>query len=200
MSAEKQHIEDIDESGPDLKLRSPQEIVERLLCCTISAVGGDTGDKNLVKELLTDFEVEKYLSPLEKEFLTNRMDDKHEQIQFSWHYERAWVLLWALGYIGELPYPSAQWDGNIAEFITGKSIAQLVDGAKPRAMSEVLDANEVIYNLHWAVRDAQLNNKPVPKNLDGGVVMERHHALNWLIGYSGGDYRAQDWDDITTDT
>ena len=28
-----------------------------------------------------------------------------------------------------------------------------------------------------------------------GVVMERHYALNWLIGYSD-----QEWDDVTTDT
>ena len=33
-------------------------------------------------------------------------------------------------------------------------------------------------------------------DLHSGVVMERHHALNWLIGYS----ERADWDDVTTDT
>ena len=56
-------------------------------------------------------------------------------------------------------------------------------------------ANESIYLIHWAVRDARLNGRPVPNNYHPGVVLERHHALNWLIGYCG-----QDWDDISTDT
>lgn len=37
--------------------------------------------------------------------------------------------------------------------------------------------------------------EPPVEVYDAGVVQERHHALNWLIGYCG-----QDWDDITTDT
>ncbi|MDR2636809.1 MAG: DUF4272 domain-containing protein [Zoogloeaceae bacterium] len=31
--------------------------------------------------------------------------------------------------------------------------------------------------------------------MEPGVTMERHYALNWLIGYMD-----QEWDDISTDT
>ena len=31
--------------------------------------------------------------------------------------------------------------------------------------------------------------------MDYDVVIERHHALNWLIGYEN-----QQWDDVSTDT
>jgi hypothetical protein len=67
------------------------------------------------------------------------------------------------------------------------------------------------YQIHWRVRDARLRRQPTPPGklprmpvedceppvevYDAGVVQERHHALNSLIGYCG-----QDWDDITTDT
>ena len=47
----------------------------------------------------------------------------------------------------------------------------------------------------WAVVDARVKNKPCPVGLDPGVVQERHHALNWLIGYMD-----QEWDDVATDT
>jgi len=67
--------------------------------------------------------------------------------------------------------------------------------ARLRPAEEIYDANEGIYQMHWAVRDARLNDKPVPNGYDAGVVQERHYALNWLIGYSG-----QDWDDVSTDT
>ena len=33
------------------------------------------------------------------------------------------------------------------------------------------------------------------EGLNRGVVMERHYALNWLIGYAG-----RDWDEVSTDT
>ncbi|MEM7315831.1 MAG: DUF4272 domain-containing protein [Planctomycetota bacterium] len=62
--------------------------------------------------------------------------------------------------------------------------------------------------LHWALRDATINDHPMPENLDWkqpdrmvpispnmGVVAERHKALNWICGF--GDY---DWDDVDTPT
>ena len=55
-------------------------------------------------------------------------------------------------------------------------------------------AGDRIYRYHWAVRDARIRGESVD-GLDAGVVVERHYALNWLIGYLD-----QAWDDITTDT
>jgi len=47
----------------------------------------------------------------------------------------------------------------------------------------------------WACVAARVSGKSPPKGVDCEVVMERHHALNWLIGYQG-----QEWDDVSTDT
>ena len=60
---------------------------------------------------------------------------------------------------------------------------------------EIYDANELIYDAHWKVRDAQINGRPVPEEIIPGLVQERHHAINWLMGYCG-----QEWDEVTTDT
>ncbi len=67
--------------------------------------------------------------------------------------------------------------------------------AKLRPQAELLDAADLIYRTHWAVRQARLDGEPSPAGLDPGVVHERHYALNWLIGYAG-----QAWDDMSTDT
>ena len=53
----------------------------------------------------------------------------------------------------------------------------------------------VIYRYHWATTSARIKKLKAPAKLDGGVVMERHYALNWLIKYMD-----QDWDNISTDT
>jgi hypothetical protein len=69
-----------------------------------------------------------------------------------------------------------------------------VQHARLRPLGAVLDETDMIYRLHWAVRQAQLDGGVPPASLNPGVVTERHHALNWLTRYE------DQWDDVTTDT
>jgi hypothetical protein len=39
------------------------------------------------------------------------------------------------------------------------------------------------------------SGQPAPHGVDWEIVVERHPALNWLLGYQG-----QEWDDVSTDT
>jgi hypothetical protein len=55
-------------------------------------------------------------------------------------------------------------------------------------------ADELL-NLHWRARDAEINGRPMPRDLDIEIIQERHHAINWVIGYEG-----LPWDEVTTDT
>lgn len=187
------------EDSVSAKMRSPKEIAERLVACTICAVGGETGDKTVVRKLLLDFNAEGLLTPDERVFVASKIDVPQERVQFSWRYERAWVLLWALGYIERLDYPPSICDvPRLAGLIRGKSIEQILREARPRGQKEILDEADLIYRVHWAVVDERVNvNKSVkvPGSVEKGVVQERHAALNWLIGYM-----RQEWDDISTDT
>lgn len=185
------------EDSREAKLRAPQEIAERFVACAICAIAGESGDRKLVEQLLKDYSAQPLLSPKEKKFLSESLEDRQERTQFSWRYERAWVLLWALGYVDDLTYPKSICDvPRLASILRGKTVSQLVAGAKPRPIGEVLDTADLIYRLDWAVVDARVNKRfPPPKDVDSGVVVERHAALNWLIGYMG-----QIWDDISTDT
>jgi hypothetical protein len=177
--------------------RSPRAIAERLIGCTIVAVAGQTNDLKFTKQLMAEFGAEPLLTPGERKFLDEQLDDRRQRIQFSWQYERAWVLLWALGYVDRLDYPTDECDvGFLKQVLTSRNLEQIVAGAKPRTPAEILDEADLIYRLHWAVVEARVTPKTkVPEEVEKGVVQERHHALNWLIGYLG-----QDWDDVTTDT
>lgn len=184
------------EDSQTATLRSPREIAERIIGCTICAVTGETGDPKLTAQLVRDFDASDLLTPKEREFIDDKLGDKTQRIQFSWRYERVWVLLWALGYVAELKYPDAICDvPQLAAIVREKTVASLAAEAKPRSFAEVLDAADLIYRLNWAVVNARLKEQKAPGNLEPGVVLERHAALNWLIGYMG-----QSWDEITTDT
>jgi hypothetical protein len=179
------------------KFRAPREIAERLLGCTVAAVAGQTRDRKFVDQLIADWGAAALLTPDERKFVTGPLTDRRECVQYSWHYERAWVLLWALGYVERLDYPTRQCDvGLLKEVLTTRKLEQIVAGAKPRSTAELLDAADLIYRLHWTVVDDRVNDKTrVPAEVEKGAVQEWHHALNWLIGYM-----AADWDDVTTDT
>jgi hypothetical protein len=47
--------------------------------------------------------------------------------------------------------------------------------------------------MHWAVRNAELDNLDAV-NFNAGIIQERHYALNWLTYYN------DNWDDVVTDT
>jgi hypothetical protein len=185
------------EDSRSSKIRLPKAIAERLVACTVCAVGGETGDRELIAEVLRDFGAETLLSPDERAFLKEGITVQMERVQYSWRYERSWVLLWALGYIERLDYPPSICDvPKLVGLLRGKTVEQIVREAKPRSQKEILDEADLIYRLHWAVVDERVNKRVrVPEEVEQGVVQERHAALNWLIGYLG-----QEWDDISTDT
>lgn len=65
-----------------------------------------------------------------------------------------------------------------------------------RSKSEILDWSDLLYRLHWAIRDAQINDTAPPPAIKGGVVQEWHRAVNWMTKYDQED----DWDAVGTDT
>ena len=72
---------------------------------------------------------------------------------------------------------------------------QFIKNAKLRSISDILNENDLIYRYHWAVVESRVNGLNIPSEINPSIVMERHYALNWLIGYMN-----QAWDDISTDT
>lgn len=50
-----------------------------------------------------------------------------------------------------------------------------------------------LMDFHWQARVAKIHFKPT--QLDTEAIQERHHTINWVIGYDGAP-----WDEVTTDT
>jgi len=176
--------------------RSEEEVVRRTIALAIVAVKGETGDAVLADGLVEQFGAEGYFSPAEQAFIDDRAPSQFDRVQFSWRYEGVEVMLWALGIYDDLPRPDGIMDvPRMAETLRTLGDEGLRERARLRPQAELLDAADLIYRYRWAVRQADLDGAEAPAGLMPGVVWERHHALNWLIGCCG-----LAWDEVDTST
>ncbi|MBQ6696365.1 MAG: DUF4272 domain-containing protein [Lachnospiraceae bacterium] len=184
--------------------RTTEEIAGRAAALLIVALYSECllGEKMSIAEarefvtpIIADFRADNYFSPKEKAYLENDHSTEQEQIQFAWQYEPLMVMLWALGYEPELFFPDRICDvpGIVRIMRENGSIDSLVENAKPRTHAELLDEADMIYRMDWACVDTRIHSLPAPAGMDGGVVMERHKALNWLI-------LEDDWDEVDIST
>lgn len=181
------------------RIKSAQQIAERITALALTNlvaynnIGGDQAIQYATKNEIIDF-----LTPKEIEFLKNPSDEaKHHE---TWKCESIWTLFWALEVIPTLVAPNQLADlTRIPEHLypIGSSVNPyefIAQQKKVRSTSEILDANDLYYRMHWACKEAKLKDEPLLK-VHPGVVYERHYALNWLIGYKN-----QDWDHVSTNT
>jgi len=184
------------ETEGEAKRRPKEDVAYRALALLAVAAKGEGLEQSVVERIARDYGLKERLTPKEKAFIGSNSPSQNDRVQFTWRYEAAWVLLWALGYVEKLEKPTGICDvPRAVEFMRKRNAAQFVADAKLRPLSEIIDQADRIYRYHWAIVDARVNGRLAPAGLEPGVALERHYALNWLIGYM-----EQEWDDISTDT
>lgn len=181
----------------DDELRDAGEIARRALtlAAVISCAYGDS--KKDVINWLKQEALWDSVSPEEKQFMESKTGSE-ENARFTWRIEALIPLLWAINKIDTMPALSSQCDTEPlkkAVVWSPNSTEEYIRSSVLRPEDEILNEYEKVYQAHWTVRDARLNNKAMPKKYNPEVVYERHFGFNWLTGYMG-----QEWDDIATDT
>lgn len=174
--------------------RSKEEVALRALCLLFVAAKGEGLEQEVVERVLKSYELQPHLTPKELGFVLDNSPSQHDRVQFTWRYEAAWTLLWALGFVDKLGKPAQICDVNFAvSTMTRATTSQFIEDSELRSIAHILDQADLIYRYHWAVRNARIKGQQIPGRLDASVTDERHYALNWLI-------MEQAWDDVTTDT
>jgi hypothetical protein len=175
-------------------LRTAGQTVRRALCLLCVALRGQGLPGDVVWARVCEQGLEKHLSSEESAFLRDPSPSSPELMSHSWRCESVWILLWTLGFVEELGNATQMCDlGVVWPHLKGKSVQQIIDSCCRRPTSEILDLADQIYRMHWVIRDAKKSSQQV--NANGDIIMEWHHAINWLVFH-----RYQDWDEVSTDT
>jgi hypothetical protein len=180
------------------RIRPAHEIATRALAL-FGIVGIGLGTpRNDVVAWLKETGLWRSLSPSELRLVEAPLPTRQMIINVSWLSEALTVLLWALGRISELPPADVQCDTALFKDILPPfaeiSEAQFVATASRRPDEELLRLAEDCMNLHAESRLAERTGHPPRYRVDTEIIQERHHAINWVIGYEG-----LAWDLVTTD-
>jgi hypothetical protein len=184
------------DSEAEAILRTKDQVVDRALALCFTGLKSEGMKEAQLAEIDKAYHISSKLTPTERAYVTAPHPTEQQRIDANWRYEGLHVLLWALGYVPALAYPDRMCEvAPDVKIIHDLSETQFRERAKLRTKKEILDQADLILRLDWACTEARLKKEPAPSELNSDAVVERHHALNWLIRY--GD---QEWDDVSTDT
>ena len=190
--------------------REKDEVIARAICsyaaimcaCSIRDEGKLADeDKQGVQGFLTNrYGCIDKLTRMERR-VTQGEASRDEAINMGWKYESLWALMWAMGLVEELSFPSEICDcGFVMDTFSGGDFSARV---KLRDTDEILQALDLIYRYHWACVNARVHGTS-SAGLNEEVVMERRGGLEWLCCKGAendnltDEYNAWDYPDLNT--
>ncbi|TWU60537.1 hypothetical protein Poly51_08130 [Rubripirellula tenax] len=184
----------------EVTMRSDDDIGWRMLALFITAVRAESlaASKGIPAAQLKAkspmaFEA---LTPLERGFIEADNPDQQSIVNFAWRYEALYTLQWAVGMHSELKFADEICDVPlVAETMVNQADREIVTSVRLRPVKQILDALDMNLRLLWAARAAAMEQRECKVKLDGGVLSERQHALNWLVRFGG-----VPWDEVDTPT
>jgi hypothetical protein len=184
------------DSEAEATLRTQDQVVDRALALCFIGLKSEGMKEVQLTEIDKAYHISSKLTPAERTYVSALHPTEQQRTDANWRYEGLHVLLWALGYVPTLAYPDRMCEvAPDVKIIHDLSEAQFRARAKLRSKKEILDQADLILRLDWACTEARLVKQSAPGDLNSDAVVERHHALNWLIQYGN-----QEWDDVSTDT
>lgn len=185
-------------SEVDLIPRTAAEIARRILALIAVVDRAHNENPEALKDWLNKYSIADYFSDAEREFFENATPTSQEITNFSWRAEAMVPLLWAVWQLSELPPLNEQIDWSkiekLNDILTRPN--DFISTAELRPVEEIKEAEAFLYHQHWRVRDAQLFEKPMPEELNPGIVYERRYSASWIVGWG----RDLGWDNVPTDT
>ncbi|MFD1259743.1 DUF4272 domain-containing protein [Entomomonas asaccharolytica] len=183
----------------EVVLRAPDEVAKRALAVMLTSIQAESFRDD---EAIDPAEFTERcplgvaaLSANERDFIESKQPTEQDIVNMSWRYEALLPLQWAINWQAELPFADTICDVSSLVEKGMQYSEQGITTVTLRSTSELLDALDLHYRLHWIARNFRIKEKQPPASILEGVIQERHHTLNWLTCFENAD-----WDDVDTPT
>lgn len=135
------------------------------------------------------------LTDEEEKFINKKADNALSQ-KIALRMEALWALCWAINYVKELDFGKYCGD-NLASIFPdiekNEGIEDFAQNAKLRSKEEIMVMEDLAYCLHWGISEEWLSRTETSRYIRDYVIIERRHALSWLLSSAR-------WDDVELDT
>jgi hypothetical protein len=176
--------------------KQPVEVAKRIVSLFALTGLANEAEPDLLLAWLATTGSDSDLSASERRLFSMPLTTQ-EAIDLSWRQESLFALAWSAKIVETLDFPT---DKCRLETVFG-DIPPEVDVSRFLADLTLRDENELYlqcdmhYCLHWALRHPEVwGETPFLGRPTLDIVMERRHALEWIVG------NAQTWDDVPLDT
>ena len=90
-----------------VSIRTKDEVVDRMIALCFVELKSEKADKKMLDKFDKRYNVTQKLSEKEKAFMLSDNPTEQEMTDANWRAEGVRIMLWALGYIDSLNYPSS---------------------------------------------------------------------------------------------
>jgi hypothetical protein len=182
------------------RLRSKEEICDRVVALGIAMGVAFGAPAEEMRECVLKYSLSRALTPAEHAIIFEENVPEVLRRALAWQSERATVLLWALNWIKDMPDPGQQCSTAVLHDLLPPfgeaSFESFRKDSKLRSEDELFDMAILIQELH-AVAAQRKNSpryRPSIQSVNREVIQERHHAINWIVGYLD-----LPWDEVSRD-
>lgn len=187
---------DIPETLPaigEFSVRPEWELLDRIVCLNAVAAVAHGFSRDKASVWLAQEGMLEKLTDDERLLLDSGCGDLD---RFKVQVEGMWALAWLLSIVANLDF----WRGCDPRFVTmlpdlrtNENSSKFRSRASIRTKTEIGQELDLVYCLHWAIREAEIKDENPPKGITPFVVVERRRALDWAVGNMR-------WNEVPLDT
>jgi len=181
---------------PEPSVRTATEATDRLLCLNAVVACSHGCPKRDAQRWMTEHHLTSALTDSEQAFLSEELTTEQVRAEFQDQVEALWALAWGLKLVRKLNF-AKECSDKLVKLLpdprVNTPLNEFRERCTLRSASELVQATDLAYCLHWSIRQASLTGQPPPGRVPPTVVVERRRSLEWLIG-------EDNWDDLSLDT
>jgi Domain of unknown function (DUF4272) len=185
------------DSNFQINARHPFEVAQRVLAILAVLDRASSCEAAPTVDWVYAFNIDQYFSEAERDFYFATDVSNQERADFGWLSESLPPMLWALGYLEEMPKLDRRFGVENIPYLyqITNSTAQFLADACLRHTDALSIAEEQHCQAHWqAMQTGNAEKKLATEAIDPDIIYERRYAISWLVGW--GD----SWDSVPLDS